>query len=287
MRAPVLHFGNPTVGIDRAFPLFIGNLLVLAAAIQPPQVNLGRTLYAFGFGQSLQVLFPVFPAVLAHDALHRRIGLQGGRVNRHRLAAQQSFGFQHAQHKDKHFVVHRLGQAFADHRHRDMHRRFLRHRKAQKSPQGQTVGTAPGNAALTVQALEVANQQHPEIDSWRNAGPATFLVIGGAELFDELIKTGGGQNLIEFRVEGMARAGGDVRGGDEEFDLLGFAFTKSHAISDHFPFCQVTKFSDFFNGLLKPRCGLHVWCCGESTGHPAQGRRRASRVNGVFDECLP
>ena len=94
MRAPVFHLGNPAVPIRRAFPLRIGDFLVLAPPIQPAQVFFGRVLDPFGLGQTAQVFLPVLAGVFAHDALHRRVGLQGGGVHGHRLAPQHPFLFQ-------------------------------------------------------------------------------------------------------------------------------------------------------------------------------------------------
>jgi hypothetical protein len=87
----ILHLGNPTVRISAAFPVFIGHFLVLPAAIQPAQIFLGRFFDAFGFGQALQVFLPILTRVLAHNAFHRRVGLQGGGVNSHVLPAQEPF----------------------------------------------------------------------------------------------------------------------------------------------------------------------------------------------------
>ena len=68
-------------------------------------------------------------------------------------------------------------------------------RNARKS---ETVGATPGDAALAIQTLKVTNQHHPKVNSRRNAGPAAFFVIGGAKLFDELIKTRFGQTSLSL-----------------------------------------------------------------------------------------
>lgn len=68
--------------------------------------------------------------------------------------------------------------------HGRMHRRLFRDRNAQDRPQPETVRATPIDAALAVQAFEVANQHHPKINSGRNAGPASFFIIGRAELLD-------------------------------------------------------------------------------------------------------
>jgi hypothetical protein len=48
----------------------------------------------------------------------------------------------------------------------------------QELAQRQAVGAAPSDAALALQALEVADQQHPEIASWRNPRPPDTARVG-------------------------------------------------------------------------------------------------------------
>jgi hypothetical protein len=60
---------------------------------------------------------------------------------------------------------------------------------SKKVTQGQRICGAPGDSALRVNALEVANQQQAEIDPWRQARPAHRLSIkAGALGFDEVIE---------------------------------------------------------------------------------------------------
>jgi hypothetical protein len=53
-----------------------------------------------------------------------------------------------------------------------------------------------------------------------------------AESLDEVVELGLRQNFIEFGVEGMARPGGQIGGGDEEFVLFGFASAECHSLVD-------------------------------------------------------
>ena len=62
-----------------------------------------------------------------------------------------------------------------------------------------------GTFWTSVQALKVTDQQHPEVDSRRDARPSTLLVIARAELLDELVKFCLRQDGVEFRVERMTR----------------------------------------------------------------------------------
>jgi len=169
MRAPVLHFGDAAVPICPADPLGVGDFLVMASAIQTTQVFLCGVLDSFRFRQPLQVLLPIFSVVLAHDAFHGRVGFQGGGVQRHRLAPQQSLLPEQTQHEHEKLIKDQLRQPSADDGHRLMHRRVLGDRDAQKGLQDQTVGTMPSDPALGIQTLEVADQEHAEINPGRNA----------------------------------------------------------------------------------------------------------------------
>jgi len=68
-------------------------------------------------------------------------------------------------------------------------RRRLGQRDAQKIAQRQRVRRTPGDAALGVNALEITNQQQPEIDPWRQTRPAHRLRIKASALrFDEIVE---------------------------------------------------------------------------------------------------
>jgi hypothetical protein len=77
-------------------------------------------------------------------------------------------------------------------------------RDAQKFSQAEAVGTPPGDAPLRAEALEVAHQQHPEVDARRNAGPPQGVVIVRlAQPFDELVEACFSQQLVELAVKHM------------------------------------------------------------------------------------
>ena len=77
-------------------------------------------------------------------------------------------------------------------------------RDAQKFSQAEAVGTPPGDAPLRAEALEVAHQQHPEVDARRNAGPAHGVVIVRlTEPFHELVEAGFTQQLVELAIKDM------------------------------------------------------------------------------------
>ena len=229
MRAPVLHLSDPTVRIGAALPLFIRDLLAFAATIQPTQILLRRIHDPFSLCQRSKVFIPIGSAIFAHDALHGSVGFQSSRVDAHRFASQQTLLFQQSQHEGKHAIENTLGQPLANDRHRGMHRRSLRHGHAQETAQRQAVGAAPSDTPLTVQTLEVSDEEHAKVNPGRNAWTTALLVIGGALLFDELVEACLGEDLIEFCVERMARAGGQFCSGDEQFGLLFLTSSNCHA----------------------------------------------------------
>ena len=50
-------------------------------------------------------------------------------------------------------------------------------RNAQEVPQAEAVRAPPGDAALAVDAFEVAHQQHPKIDARRDRRLAAFFLL--------------------------------------------------------------------------------------------------------------
>jgi hypothetical protein len=63
--------------------------------------------------------------------------------------------------------------------------------------QRQRISAPPGNAALRIDALEVPDQQQPEIDPRRQRWPAQLLGVElGAQLLDKRIELPPGQHLI-------------------------------------------------------------------------------------------
>src|SRR5580658_10626672 len=131
-----------------------------------------------------------------------------------------------------------------------MHRRFLDQPETQKGAQAQAVGAAPGNAALAVQPLEVADEEHAEITPRRDARPSALLVMRRAQALDILVKARLGQHHVEFAVEGMTGAGDHLGRGDKHVVLFGRSSSNCHAyLTLRRPNCSV-NYTTFFNGLL-------------------------------------
>ena len=78
-------------------------------------------------------------------------------------------------------------------------------RKPEEFAQRKGVGTAPADAVLGIDALEVADQKHAEIAPRRNRPAAEFFGIEGrTELFEEGVKCFLAQELL-FRIRQKIR----------------------------------------------------------------------------------
>src|SRR5438045_6555332 len=74
-------------------------------------------------------------------------------------------------------------------RQRRMIRRWFAEIVAQELAEAQRIGCPPRHAALRIDALEVTQQQHPEVRARRDRGtPRTALVILPANGFDALVE---------------------------------------------------------------------------------------------------
>src|ERR1700674_3984792 len=89
--------------------------------------------------------------------------------------------------------------------------RWLAQIVAQKLAEAETVGCAPRNATLGFDALEVAQQQHPEVCSWRNRRTArAALVILPADGFDPLVELLRVQDRVQPLVKHVPWRGHDL-----------------------------------------------------------------------------
>ena len=113
MRSPVLHLRDLAFRIARRLPLVVRHLL-LACPVEAASVLIGRILDSLLGEESLEIRLVVFAGVLADDVSHGRIGLERGRVDRHRLASQQLPLVQQLEHEDEHLLVNLHRQPFAN-----------------------------------------------------------------------------------------------------------------------------------------------------------------------------
>ena len=66
--------------------------------------------------------------------------------------------------------------------------RCVRQHQAEKLAQRKRIGRPPPDRALRVEALEIADQQQPEVATGRQPWPAVFRVEPLAEAFDILVE---------------------------------------------------------------------------------------------------
>jgi hypothetical protein len=110
------------------------------------------------------------------------------------------------------------------------------HRQTQKTADRQRIHGPPRDPAFRVDALEVAEQQQPEVATGRQARSSHRRRIETlTELLDEPIKAVGIQQRIQPRVERMARRLRQVRGDDPQRRLL--AVSNAHG---HMRHCSTT-----------------------------------------------
>src|SRR5262249_19757746 len=125
------------------------------------------------------------------------------------------------EYEDEDALVDVQGQALADLGEAGVVRGRLGQRDAEEGAQRQAVGAAPGDAALGVEALEVADQQHTEVDAGRDRVAALAVGVGGrAGILDVSVEARFCEEGIELVIEDMAGRGGEVRGSDPEVGLL-------------------------------------------------------------------
>jgi hypothetical protein len=105
---------------------------------------------------------PVGAAVAADDGLHGGVGLQEGRIDARRLAVQQAVSVGQLQHPGEDLFVDHLGQTLADLGQAGVLGSRLGGQVAQEVAPRAAIATAPGDAALPVEALEVAAEEHAE-----------------------------------------------------------------------------------------------------------------------------
>jgi hypothetical protein len=103
------------------------------------------------------------------------------------------------------FVEDFFGKRFV----RLTHVEVIRHRiagtKAEEVTERPTVGAAPGDRSVRLQAFEVADEEHPEQDAGRHArSPRRFGVVGGTEFLEQRVEAAPLQQAVECRVERMA-----------------------------------------------------------------------------------
>ena len=104
----------------------------------------------------------------------------------------------------------------------------------QELPQRKAVRTPPGDAALAIQVLEVADQEHAEVHTRRNAGLAPLLLLGVILLaapLDPIVEMGLRQQLIQLLIKRVAGRLGQLRRRNKQCFLPLLAPSHRHEIS--------------------------------------------------------
>ena len=98
-------------------------------------------------------------------------------------------------------------------------------------PQRQRIRAAPGDAALAIDVLEVADEEHAEVNPWRQARlPAGLglFVERGAARFDPAVEAGFGEEFVQLLVERVPGGRRDLIRRDEKRFLPRLAFAHGH-----------------------------------------------------------
>ena len=216
VRAPVFHFCDLGVGVMRIRPILVG-AFVFALFVQLGQLLAGRRLDPRLRRQPLEKLFVGLAAVAPHDRAQRRVGLQRGGIDRNRAAFQQTLLGEQLQHPGEHLAVRfDVDQAAAARDRRMIGRGFVE-LDGEKAPQRDRIGQAPSDAALAVDAFEVADQQAAEVAAGRQRGTAHVRRVELlAALFGEVVEAVLVEQLVEPAIKRMGRCVWQIRGGDPQ-----------------------------------------------------------------------
>src|SRR5664279_6040969 len=164
-RRPVLHLRDPRLGVRRALPALVRELLAFAAPVQLLKILFRRFLDPFGLRQLLEVLLVGRPVAAPHQALlHRGVGLKRRGVQRYLPPLQDPFFTRHLKDPLEDLAVKRHVELAPQPRKRRVVWRPLGQLVAQKLPERQRIGASPSDLSLRRNALEVPHEQHPEVD---------------------------------------------------------------------------------------------------------------------------
>ena len=212
-RPAVLHLRDLRVRVLGMRPVVVGPLL-RALAVQAGQLGARRRGDARRGRQLAQERLVTRARIPPYDAAKRRIGFQRRRVDADRLAPDQARVGQPLQHPGEDRQVRLDSDPSPRARHRRVVRRRRVERHVEELPQAQRIGGPPRNRPFRVQALEVAEQQHPEVAARRQARPTDPVGIElGALLLDEGVEARRVEHTIQAFVKRMARAARQVRTG--------------------------------------------------------------------------
>ena len=119
--------------------------------------------------------------------------------------------------KTKTLFVDALGQALTDLGQAGVVGRSLVLQEAEEGLHRAAIGTTPGDGPLRVEALEVADEEHAEVDAGRHTRSAEAVgVVGAAQILNERLEARLVQQRIEARVKRIRRRRGQILEGDDQ-----------------------------------------------------------------------
>jgi hypothetical protein len=165
---PSFPLGDTRRRIGLRHPVGVGQRLVLARAIEADQGRRGRRFDAARPGQTAQHLLVILAAVPAHQTAQRGIGLLGRGIHADPPGRHQVVLVRDLQDQAEHGMVDFQRQPRAGDAQRGVVGHALALDQPQEAVQRQRIGAAPFDLALGVQALELADEQHPEVPPRRD-----------------------------------------------------------------------------------------------------------------------
>ena len=193
------------------------------------QLGARRCRQAGGLGQPAQERLVAIARVPTHDAPQRGVGFQRRRIDAYRRASDQTRIGQPLQHPREDRLVRLQIDPPSRSRYRRMVRRCLVQRDVQKLPQAQRIGRPPRDRPFRVQALDVAEQQHPDVAARRQTRPAHPVGVERRALaLDEGVETRLVEDTIQAFIERVTSASRQVGAGHPHRRLPRAAATFAH-----------------------------------------------------------
>ena len=212
--ATVLQLRDLCVRILRVRPVVVGPLL-LALPIEPGPLGASRGSDTGRLRELGQPRLVRRARVPAHEAPHRRVGFQGGRIDSDRVPLDQVGLGQPLQHPGEHRLMGFEVQQAACARQRRVVRRGLVQREVEKGADTQRISRAPRDGPLRVQALKVPKQQQSEIAPPCQTRPPDAVGIERRALrLDEVVEARVVEDAIQPGIERLAGTRRQIRCGD-------------------------------------------------------------------------
>ncbi len=198
MRGAVLHPRDLRIRIGRARPILVRKLLALPPAIEPDEVVDRRRFDATLLRHLRQHLAIGLAAIAPHDGSQGGVGFHRRAVDADPLALHQAARGDESQNPVENLFMDLVRQPAARLRQPGTIGNLVPVRQPQKRAKRQRIRTAPSDAALAADALEIADHVHPEITPRRQRrSPHPRCVVWLARRLHEAVKARLGQQLMQ------------------------------------------------------------------------------------------